>query len=141
MTNKKAQGLPLTTIAIAILVILTLVVVALFVTGGFSRVFGAGAKVTSGGAGSVDADRAACQSFCTQALQSPTAAIFKNSGYCKKVLKADLNKDNKIDGTVTGGVTENNFRCWDAPVEYPVGIDCTGTLPNQNGDVVSKADC
>ncbi|MBI4095752.1 MAG: hypothetical protein HY438_02735 [DPANN group archaeon] len=133
--SNKAQGLPLTTIAIAILVILTLVVVALFVTGGFSKVFGVGAKVTSGGAGSVDADRAACQSLCAQALNSPTLVLFKNSGYCKKVLKADLNLDGKIDATVTEGVTENNFRCWDAASTYPVGITCLGTLPN--GEVSS----
>lgn len=139
--TKKAQGLPLTTIAIAILVFLTLVVIALFITGGFSKVFGVGAKVTSGGAGSVDADRAACQSLCTQALQSPTALTFKSSSYCKKVLKADFNGDGDLGDkdAATNTILENNFRCWDAPVEYSVGIDCLGTL--LNGDTVSKAGC
>ncbi|MBI2040827.1 MAG: hypothetical protein HYT16_01870 [DPANN group archaeon] len=130
MKNKlprKAQGLPLTTIAIAILVFLTLVVVVLFATGSFGRLFGTGAKLTSAAGGEVGADQATCNSLCSTALQLPSTANFKASGYCAKVMKYDTSvpKDGVLD----------NVNCW----QGPVAITCSGTL--SSGDAVSNADC
>lgn len=126
MKNKlprKAQGLPLTTIAIAILVFLTLVVVVLFATGSFGKLFGTGAKLTSAAGGEVGADQATCNSLCSSALQLPSKDNFKTSGYCKKVMK--YNTDNSADGSL------ESVSCWDSPV----AITCTGTL--SSGDTVS----
>ncbi|MBI4095751.1 MAG: hypothetical protein HY438_02730 [DPANN group archaeon] len=136
MKNKlprKAQGLPLTTIAIAILVFLTLVVVVLFATGSFGKLFGTGAKLTSAAGGEVGADQATCNSLCSSSLQLPSTANFIAGGYCTKAMKYDTNKDGKIDINDGGG--DGVVRCW----EDPVAITCSGTLGS--GDAVSNANC
>ena len=117
--NTKAQGLPLTTIAIAVLVILTLVIVILFATGSFGKLFGVAGKLVSSGGGDVGADQAACNSLCSSALQLPDKATFAKGSYCKKTMAYDLDGD----GDLTDA-NEKDVRCW----SDKIGVSCSGTL-------------
>lgn len=94
---KKAQGLPLNTIVLAVIAIIVLVVVILFATGNLSKLFGSTQTIVSGSTpDEVAAFRIACKQACFQAQQlADTQAEWVTSKYCDtkyKVLDNNVEK-------------------------------------------------
>ncbi|MEM4713990.1 MAG: hypothetical protein QXQ79_00380 [Candidatus Nanoarchaeia archaeon] len=87
--NKKAQGLPMSVIAIAIIVILTLVLVILFITGTLPNLF-AKTRIVGEELGAEENTtfRLACEQACFSAQQlADNLDEWKLSEYCTKRLK------------------------------------------------------
>ena len=93
---KRAQGLPLTTIVIAVISFVVLFIVIIFFTGGFGKIFGQ-AKAAIG---SVEADVSAAQTKCSQwclQAQNLDSAAQKKSAWCTRVQGIDTDGDGKLN--------------------------------------------
>ena len=114
MESKKAQGLPLNVIIIAIIALLTLTLIVLFATGSIGTLF----ERTSTFAEITESDIAAaqtkCSTDCIRAQGSRDLEAFKNSAYCGRTVPLDLN----ADGNIT---SEELLNCW----MDPIFEDCT----------------
>lgn len=98
---KKAQGLPLNMIVLAVIAIIVLVVVILFATGNLSKLFGSAQTIISGSTpDEVAAFRIACKQACFQAQQlADVQSEWATSKYCDQNYKV---LDNKVEK-----------HCWD----------------------------
>ncbi|MEM2954638.1 MAG: hypothetical protein QW625_01640 [Candidatus Nanoarchaeia archaeon] len=87
--NKKAQGLPMSVIAIALIVVITLVLVILFITGTLPNLFTKTRIVGEElGAEENTSFRLACEQACFSAQQlADNLNEWKSSEYCTKKLK------------------------------------------------------
>lgn len=116
---KKSQGLPLTTIVIAVLAILVLVMIGIFTMGGFTRLFGSIA--TWFGTSSAMTREAAvqeCKNYC-EILKIGgynTLEKIRSSAYCTKEFPIDLNNDGEI-------TEDERFNCWEL---YPCTVTVEG---------------
>lgn len=110
----RGQGLPISTIVLAAIAVLVLVIIIGFTTGSLNKLFRSAQTIS----GSVTPDEVAsfrigCEQACFQAKQlADTQTKFKNSDYCSR-------------GLVNGSQT---IKCWQAGV----GVDCVYsiTLPD-----------
>lgn len=103
---KKAQGLPLTTIVVAILVLLVLVMLVVFFTGGFSKIFTSVKGLEPATETDVAAAQAKCSQLCIQAQSLTNPDRWKETGYCTYTNKKDWDGD---------GEAEEKF-CWESPI-------------------------
>jgi len=81
----KSQGLPFSTIVLAIISILILVLIVFFVTGGFGRIAGVTQRYTPS---DINTIRAQCQQLLTEAHMRLSNSLnpavdFPNTDYCK----------------------------------------------------------
>jgi len=81
----RGQGLPFSTIVLAIISILILVLLVFFVTGGFSRIFPIAPRYAPT---TVETARTECQKLLSDAQMATMASnepdkTFKNTAYCK----------------------------------------------------------
>src|SRR3989344_4987580 len=96
---KRAQGLPLNLIVLAIIAALVLVLIIAFTVGGagstFSRIF----KVSTSTTGEeIDSVRAACRNACNNAELSITGSSqWATADYCKKRFNLDVDSSGKIE--------------------------------------------
>ncbi len=105
---KKAQGLPITTIVLAIIGLLVLFVLIAFFTGTFSKV-GGQAREAAGSTEDVKLNNAQtkCAQWCLQ-MQGYAADAQKSvSAYCKTTIP------------LGSGATATDDYCWKAPIYSP----------------------
>jgi len=124
MINKKAQGLPLNLIIIAIIAALVLVLIIAFTIGGFGFSFG---KIFQTGqvvvGEDIDIARTACSGYCDSAKNSFTTTGFKASQYCTKTFNID--KDG--DGELNPDAGEVGIACW----EDNILVTCSAVISGQ----------
>jgi hypothetical protein len=128
---KKAQGLPLNLIVLAVIAALILVLIIAFTIGGagsfFSKIFKSGTTAV-GDETSVVQD--ACRADCTRAQQSTSTPQWATSSYCRRTANIDL------DGNGNLTATEKGLKCWDTPISVTCSTTI-GTTPVEG----NKADC
>ena len=125
--NKKAQGLPMNTVVIAILVIVVLVLVIAFFFGGFTSLTTKISEVFYGSLAGTTKTLAIqqCNQYCSQLeLQGADSGV--GSAFCRK-RGVDLNEDGKIDDAT------ENINC----VNTNLGVSCRYT----KGDTSITIDC
>lgn len=129
--DKKAQGLSLHFIVIAVIAALVLVLVIAFTIGGFGTFFG---KIFGGGQAAVgeeiDVVRTTCAGLCDSAKASTTEASWKASTYCNRKFDIDLNND----GILNESEGELNIPCWNESI----GVKCSTTI---SGKTISEQNC
>ncbi len=117
---KKAQGLPLNLIVLAVIAALILVLIIAFTIGGagsfFSKIFKSGTTAV-GDETSVVQD--ACRADCTRAQQSTSTLAWKSTSYCRRISNIDVNGDGNL--STTG---EKGLKCWDSPIS----VTCSTTI-------------
>jgi len=126
----RSQGLPFSTIVLAVISILILVLVVFFVTGGFSKLFPITQRYT---VTSIEAARAECLKLLSQAQmttqisENPTET-FKDTEYCKAKFNITGYKDLQACYSPSIGITADfdvvtssgkRYHC------YARGSDCT----------------
>ena len=101
VANKKAQGLPLHLIVIAVIAALILVIVIAFTIGGagafFSKIFSSGQAAIGD---DTDVVKTTCNGLCDTAKGSLTVSAFQSSAYCSRTFNIDLNKDGMLNDTI-----------------------------------------
>jgi hypothetical protein len=116
---KKAQGLPLNMIVLAVIAALILVLVIAFTIGGAGTFFG---KIFKGGITAVGDETSvvqdACRADCTRAQQSVSTVAWKTTSYCRRTSSID------IDGNGNITDTEKGLNCW----ESPISVTCSTTI-------------
>ena len=98
--NKKAQGLSMNTVIIAILVLVVLVFIIIFFTGGFSNISAKIKDTLFGVAAGQDKSIAVqnCRTYCDQAMEfGDNSELVKTSPYCTKWFRIDYNNDGSAD--------------------------------------------
>ncbi len=125
--DKKAQGLPLNTIIVAILVIVVLIVVLVFFLGGMG---GMSTKIKSiffGATAGVDKSLAIeyCRQYCIQA-ESLSESLQKSSMYCKKYFHIDEDGDGKADKDNGNLIRWYCFEGDDSGEVRYLGVSCEG---------------
>lgn len=136
MFNKKrAQGIPMETVIIAIIVLVVLVVIIAFFVGGTGSVMEKFKSIFTGAKGEdIGIVKNSCQQLCDSATNADlTADQQKNTGFCTRAFKMDLNNDGKVD------ICENDpkkFRAYYCDGS-DVGISCSVTC----GKTRTTADC
>jgi len=139
---KKAQGLPITTIVLAIVGLLVLFVLIAFFSGGFGKAARTATQVSGGELeAKITNARNQCSQLCLQASPQDVPAQ-KVSVYCKKPIWIDLNGDSKVDNNADNPVTKETgldgkglsgtcvepsdgdelLCCW----QDPIGSQCPG---------------
>ena len=138
---KKAQGLPLNMIVLAVIAALILVLVIAFTIGGAGTFFG---KIFKGGITAVGDETSvvqdACRADCTKAQQSISTAAWKTTSYCRRTSNIDLDGSGKIGGYDANGAEvktigtsadynankqqEKGLSCW----ESPITVTCSTTI-------------
>jgi len=120
---KKAQGLPLNLIVLAVMAALILVLVIAFTIGGagtfFSKIFKGGTTAV-GDETSVVQD--ACRADCTRAQQSVSTLAWKSTSYCRRTSNIDVNGNGNITDTTDS--KEKGLKCWDSPIS----VTCSTTI-------------
>jgi len=126
----RGQGLPFSTIVLAIISILILVLIVFFVTGGVSRLFPVSQRymVTN-----VEAARGECQKLLADAqmatmTSSEPAKTFKNSTYCKT--KFNINGTTYYCYSDVIGVKADFEVTTTAGERYRCNITESGTTPS-----------
>ena len=117
--NKKAQGLPLSFIVIAAIVLIVLILVVVFTVGGLGSAFRGISAQQSQDLSSV---QAACQTACARQQVNPslTPTQFKSSDYCTKDYAIDNNGDGQLNST------ETNYNCPGSPISVPCDVRIGG---------------
>ena len=104
--DKKAQGISLNFIVIAIIAALVLIIIIAFTVGGLgtslSKIF---AAEESSGDADIDLAQATCEKFCNDASQIDSPSKWKGEDYCSK----------------TFVVEGEQINCWNAPIN----VDCS----------------
>ncbi len=133
--NKKAQGLPITTIILVVIGLLVLFVIIAFFTGAFGK---AGANVRAAGGSNVDVQisdaQTKCAQWCLQGSGLSTLEKKRASAYClnpiaidldgdgvlKDITNANDNKPNEGIGQKCVALTDNDeyLCCWESPISY-----------------------
>jgi len=133
---KRAQGLPISTIVIAAISVLVLIMLIIFFTGGFSKIFKQTNTVTNIVEADITAAQTKCTTWCSQA-QNLDADGQKKSSYCTRAQGIDINGDGtKLDtGSDEAGLTnsckqandnDDYLCCNQAPINTPCsGVSCT----------------
>ncbi len=120
--NKKAQGLPLNLIILAIIAALVLVLVLAFTIGGAGTIF---AKIFKTGTTAVGEDldvvRTTCQSLCDQA-QITDASQQPGSNYCQKTFDVDIDQDGSLGDT--DETKELGLKCSDTEIGTTCDVTC-----------------
>ena len=126
---KKAQGLPLNLIVLAVIAALILVLIIAFTIGGagsfFSKIFKSGTTAV-GDETSVVQD--ACRADCTRAQQSTSIPQWASSSYCRRTANIDINGNGTLE------TNENGLKCWSTPLL----VTCSTTIGTSS---VSEANC
>ncbi|HIH14158.1 MAG TPA: hypothetical protein HA224_02790 [Nanoarchaeota archaeon] len=119
---KRAQGLPISTIVLAIVGLLVLFMIIAFFTGAFGKVSG-NVREAAGTTADVQATNAQnkCAQWCLQLDGLATDDLKRASAYCSKTQTV----------TVAGAAANKN--CWQDPIFSP----CEGAPAK----AVGKADC
>ncbi|MBT4114273.1 hypothetical protein HOD83_00395 [Candidatus Woesearchaeota archaeon] len=124
MESKKAQGISLNFIVIAIIAALVLIIIIAFTVGGLgtslSKIFEAG---DSGTEADIDLAEAKCEKLCNDAVQIKDAAAWENEDYCQQTFV--------IEG--------EQIHCW----EDPVGQACYVSEQDVYGELweCAPSDC
>ena len=142
---KRAQGLPLNAIVLAVIAIIVLVLVVIFATGGLSKLFG-GITTVGGQTSDLGTAQVACQSACNSLKVGASEAMFKSSSYCTKRYTIDLNSNGKIETTVTtAGPKEIGIPCWNerrgiSTNSLPsISVRCT--IQTDAGQTLAEPNC
>ncbi len=94
MNNKKAQGLPLNLIILAIVAALVLVLILAFTIGGAGSIFG---KIFKTGTTAIGEDLETVQATCTDLCTEAEAADEpETSEFCTKTFNVDLDGDDLL---------------------------------------------
>ena len=127
--DKKAQGISLNFIVIAIIAALVLVIIIAFTVGGLgtslSKIFEAG---ESSGEADIDLAKASCEKFCNDATQIDSATDWAGEDYCTK----------------TFVIEDEQINCWDAPINQDCSVsdqDTYGVLWSCDQLNCGKAGC
>ncbi len=138
MSDKKAQGLPMSFIVIAAISVLILVLIVAFTVGaggGFLR------QLIAPAPSEIETVQTACSTACDRISGITSDTQFRSSDYCKKTFTADINRDSKIDSA-----TEAGLYCWDADIGQAcsltttTGITLTQNTAKTKGTLVT-GDC
>jgi len=118
--NKRAQGLPFSTIVIAAIVVIVLILVVVFTVGGLGTTF---RQIGLQQSQDIDSVRVACQTACTrlQVNSQLTTEQFQNSDYCTNPYVIDLDDDGEFSPT------ELDLRCHGPEINVP----CQVVIDNQ----------
>src|SRR3989344_1695953 len=115
--DKKGVELSFNVIIIAIIVLLVLVLVGSFFVGGFTKLFDI---IFGVGPDSISTASTTCSSQCNVA-QTSDDVTKKNSQYCRKTWKFDVNpEDGALDKDIEGNLRK--YHCY----EPPISVSCTG---------------
>ncbi len=139
--SRKAQGLPLNTVILAILVVLVLFVVGAFFLGGTS---GVSKQIRSIFYQNQEGqDRVFAVQTCNQrcdSLKLLPASAYEKSPYCNSFFLIDSNNDGEADCNSLNGICPKEgkvykkFYCYTQNVEGTTGsLDAPCTLPNGEG--------
>lgn len=94
--NKRAQGIPMETVIIAIIVLVVLVVIIAFFVGGTSTVIDKIRGIFGATKGEdLAIVKQGCENFCEQAVNAGIPA--SQAKFCTYKFKLDTNNDNKAD--------------------------------------------
>jgi len=117
MSDKKAQGLPLSFIVIAAISVLILVLIVAFTVGaggGFLR------QLIAPAPAEIESIQTACSAACDRISGITSEAQFKSSDYCSKTFTADIDRDGKINAT-----SESGLHCWDNAIGQSCALTTT----------------
>lgn len=114
------QGLPFSTIVLAIISVLVLVIIVLFFTGAFSRI---GPSVTKTAPDTVTQAQAACQEYWSAAEQSTSTEMFLSSQYCTAAFNISGQLESCYDLGVGETITIDGVPC------YGISADNGNTPP------------
>ncbi len=121
-TNKKAQGLPITTIILVVIGLLVLFVIIAFFTGAFGK---AGTNIRAAGGNTYDVQlsnaQTKCAQWCLQMQGLSTDTAKQVAAYCKNTQFLDGNLNGVVDAN------EDKNKCSAVPISYA----CEGA-PAQN---------
>ena len=130
VTNKKAQGLPLNLIVIAVIAALVLVLIIAFTIGGFGfslgKIFGAGQTIVGE---DIDIAKTACSGYCDSAKNALTTTGWTISQYCTKTFSIDTSGDGELTEDETG------LTCLD------IGVSCSTVISGQTCSVDATRGC
>jgi len=143
---KKAQGLPLNLIVLAIIALIVLVLVVGFATGSLSKLFGSThALVSTTSEADIVAAQNTCSQLCLQAARIQTPAEFKKSSYCTRIFKFELNGDGNITDEPKPNGNEGGLGapcvadgdeyacCRESPISVPCKVETpTGQFTESN---------
>lgn len=104
LKTKKAQGIPMETVIIAIIVLVVLVVIIAFFVGGTSTVIQKVKQLFGGATTGTDMQTATqfCQQYCDQLVQSGKDQGDKNDAYCYKWFNIDTTGSGNADRGLRG---------------------------------------
>ena len=129
MFNKKrAQGIPMETVVIAIIVLVVLVVIIAFFVGGTGSVMEKFKTIFTGAKGDDIANvKNGCQSLCDSAVNANLPG--KDSAYCKASYKIDTKNAGTPDACPNpqpNGPKFNAFHCDSSNIGVSCSLDCSG---------------
>ncbi len=123
----------MSTIVIAIIAMIVLIIIVAFFLGGFSALGEKIASIFKGGAVGQDFAIQQCTTFCERAEELETN-LQKSSDYCKTTFSLDLDGDGKADTFEKDGKkitvkyhcdgTDNTGRLTANPLEVPCSVSC-----------------
>ena len=121
---KRAQGLPLNLIVLAIIAALVLVLIIAFTVGGAGSVFSKlGKSGTAATGDELSTVREGCRIACANSRPIAVLSEWKTSPYCAKLSNVDLNGDGSLADA------EKNLKCLNANI----GIDCANDAGTRTG--------
>lgn len=129
LNKKRAQGIPMETVIIAIIVLVVLVVIIAFFVSGTGTVIDKIKGIFGASKGEdLAIVKSSCETFCDQAVSADLQP--QQSKYCTYQFKLDKNNDNKADTTENndGKQVTKAFYCDDAGVS----VGCSFTCPTRN---------
>lgn len=133
--DKKAQGISINFIVIAVIAALVLLIVIAFTTGGLGTSF---KQIFRSGQSDRQATITTCQTYCNQAKLVTTPEQWLNTDYCTKTFDYDANGDGEIDRGA--GSVEEALHCWDQGFDVRCSETLNGyTLTVENDACVSNA--
>ena len=99
--DRKAQGLPINTVVLAGLAVLVLLLIAMFVTGGASRIFGAISSAITGRTAGMELEtaRQTCESLYQAWVNAGCSEVAGKAYCCKKFDWIDVDGDGYGDPT------------------------------------------
>ncbi len=115
----KGQGLPFSTIVLAVIAVLILVLIVFFITGGFSKVFPA---IYQQGVSNVQTAKAKCQQYLAEAQLQLSSSMnpnqdFGNTKYCKALFYIPNSQNNNNNN--------RGIHCWEDPINIKANFVVT----------------
>ncbi len=132
--DRKAQGLPINTVVLAGLAVLVLLLIAMFVTGGTSRIFSAISSAITGRTAGMELEtaRQTCESLYQAWVNSGCNSVVGKSYCCKKFDWIDVDGDGY--GDPARGETDSDDY-------YNYTCDANSGVAGKQGDILGARKC